>query len=145
MIKKKESAVKAGEGTNDLLGLLLQSNQDYIQEENSTLTKNSGLTIEEVIQESKQFYLAGQETTASLLTWAVIVLAMHQDWQHKARQEVIRVFGSNNIDYEAISCLNTVSLHYAHIILPFYLGPNLRVGEKGNCYMTLYLLYIRLI
>ncbi|XP_057525194.1 cytochrome P450 CYP72A616-like isoform X2 [Amaranthus tricolor] len=110
VIKKKESAVKAGEGTNDLLGLLLQSNQDYIQEENSTLTKNSGLTIEEVIQESKQFYLAGQETTASLLTWAVIVLAMHQDWQDKARQEVIRVFGSNNIDYEAISCLNTVNM-----------------------------------
>ena len=32
VIKKKESAVKAGEGTNDLLGLFLQSNQDYIQE-----------------------------------------------------------------------------------------------------------------
>ncbi|KAL2945172.1 hypothetical protein RDABS01_022883 [Bienertia sinuspersici] len=108
---KKESAVKRGRSkTDDLLGLLLQSNQQNSEAENSTGLKNGGLTIEEVIEESKQFYLAGQETTASLLNWTVIILAIHQDWQEKAREEVVRVCGRNLIDFEATTNLKTVNM-----------------------------------
>ncbi|KAL2945127.1 11-oxo-beta-amyrin 30-oxidase [Bienertia sinuspersici] len=105
--EKRERCEKRGSKTDDLLGLLLQSNQQNSEAENSTGLKNGGLTIEEVIEESKQFYLAGQETTASLLNWTVIILAIHQDWQEKAREEVVRVCGRNLIDFEATTNLKT--------------------------------------
>ncbi|KAI3883324.1 hypothetical protein MKX03_000340 [Papaver bracteatum] len=49
--------------SNDLLDLLLQSNNSE---------SSNRLTIEEVIEESKVFYVAGQETTRSLLTFTMI-------------------------------------------------------------------------
>ncbi|KAI5008428.1 hypothetical protein ZWY2020_009476 [Hordeum vulgare] len=35
------------------------------------------MTTEEIIEESKNFFFAGKETLASLLTWATVALAMH--------------------------------------------------------------------
>lgn len=104
LIHKKEQGMKNGESSNDdLLGLLLQSNS------NNSTPKDSGLTIEEVIEECKLFYFAGQETTAVLLTWTLIVLSMHPRWQEKAREEVLHVCGKNSPNIESINHLKIVS------------------------------------
>lgn len=102
MIRKKEQAIENGEvGADDLLGLLLQCTE---QEQN-------GMTVEDVIEECKLFYFAGQETTANWLTWTIIVLSMHPSWQDKARQEVLRVCGNTPPDMDAINHLKIVSLY----------------------------------
>ncbi|KAI3861224.1 hypothetical protein MKX03_016646 [Papaver bracteatum] len=101
-ISKREELMKTHpSSSNDLLGLLLQSNNT----ENSTR-----LTIEEVIEECKVFYIAGQETTRSLLTFTMILLSMHPNWQEKAREEVERICGQNVPDFNAINRLKIVEM-----------------------------------
>lgn len=100
MISKKEQAMRDGQlENNDLLGLLLQCKEE----------SNKGMTTEDIIEECKLFYFAGQETTATLLTWTMILLSMHPDWQEKARDEVLRVCGKKTLDFEAINHLKIVS------------------------------------
>lgn len=112
IIQKKMNAIRAGESrVDDLLGMLLQSNnQTDLSETVRNTRSNEMLTIEEVIEECKQFYLAGQETTSSWLAWTMIVLAMHPDWQERARQEVLQVCGKKEPNFEALSLLKIVSI-----------------------------------
>lgn len=76
----------------DLLGLLMNSNKNQGE---GKLQNNMNMTIDDVIAECQTFYLAGQETTTILLTWTMVLLAMHQDWQDRARREVLEVCGKN--------------------------------------------------
>jgi len=111
LIERRVNATTIGESTDDdLLGLLLQSSNQNNLPENTSGTKDNGLSIEEVIEESKQFYLAGQETTSSWLTWTMIVLAMHPDWQEKAREEVLQVCGKKEPNFEAITHFRIVTM-----------------------------------
>lgn len=84
--------------------------------EQLTTQNDNGLSIEEVIEESKQFYLAGQETTSSWLTWTIIVLAMHPDWQEKAREEVLQVCGKKEPNFEATTRFRIVSSPPNHLL-----------------------------
>lgn len=107
--------MKTGESrVDDLLGILLQCNNQNILQDNSSSTTITGMTIEEVIEECKVFYIAGQETTSSLLTWAMIVLAMNLDWQEKARQEVLQICQKIEPNFEAITHLKTVKYFCKH-------------------------------
>lgn len=119
IIQGKENAMKTGESrVDDLLGLLLQCKNQNILQENSSSTTITGMTIEEVIEECKVFYIAGQETTSSWLTWAMIVLAMHPYWQEKARKEVLQACQKKELNFEAIAHLKIVSipLHFCNCI-----------------------------
>ncbi|WOK91526.1 hypothetical protein Cni_G00217 [Canna indica] len=112
LIKKREEDMKAGKARNenndDLLGLLMESNMNHSREHGN---KNTKLTTEDVIEECKLFYFAGQETTSVLLTWTMILLSMHQSWQVRAREEVLQTFGKNNIpSYDDLSHLKIVTM-----------------------------------
>lgn len=106
IIKKRETAMERGEKIDDdLLSSLMESNENEIGEKK----KNVGMSIEEVIKECKLFYFAGSETTSLLLVWTMVMLGKHQEWQARAREEVLRVFGSNEPTLDSLNRLKIVS------------------------------------
>lgn len=110
IIDRRVKAMTAGEGRrDDLLGILLESNFKEIDQYGS---QDFGMSIKDIIEECKLFYFGGQETTSVLLVWTLIILSKHQDWQLRAREEVLQVFGREEIDFDRLSHLKTVSVFY---------------------------------
>ncbi|XP_017632761.1 cytochrome P450 CYP749A22-like [Gossypium arboreum] len=105
MIKKREDRVVNGEADsfgNDFLGLLVNAYHD--------LDDKNMLSLGDLVDECKTFYLAGQDTANSLLAWTVFLLAIHGDWQEKARREVIDIFGNQNPNPEGIVKLKIMTM-----------------------------------
>lgn len=106
IIGKRDRAIKNGEASNDdLLGLLVESN---MRESNGKA--DLGMSTEDMIEECKLFYFAGMETTSVLLTWTLILLSMHPEWQERAREEVLHHFGRTTPDLDNLSRLKIVTM-----------------------------------
>lgn len=58
------------------------------------------LTREELIDQLGVFFLAGHETTASVLTWVFFILATRPETMERVREEVSAVAGDNRISLE---------------------------------------------
>lgn len=103
MINKREEGLLMGEHDsygNDFLGLLLNAHHDN--------DKAKKISVDDLIDECKTFYVAGHETTACSLTWTVLLLAIHSDWQDRARAEVLQLFGKQNPSPDGIGRLKIV-------------------------------------
>eukprot|EP01018_Ginkgo_biloba_P026176 Gb_35500 [translate_table: standard] len=88
---------------NDLLGLMMTANKK--EREGGT-----HMEVEEIMDECKTFYFAGHETTSTLLTWTIILLGMHPEWQDRARKEVLQVCGRDVPRSETINRLKIVTM-----------------------------------
>ncbi|KAF5814703.1 putative secologanin synthase [Helianthus annuus] len=105
IVETRKKAIEMGADSNkDLLGILLASNSKEIKE------NGVGLSIEDVIEECKLFYIAGSETTSNLILWTMVCLSMHQEWQNKARQEITQVFGGGEPHFEGLKHLKIVTM-----------------------------------
>ncbi|PUZ60071.1 hypothetical protein GQ55_4G094100 [Panicum hallii var. hallii] len=79
---------KGSNGFRDLLGLMINAGGDK---------KAPAIPMADMLEECKTFFFAGKQTTTNLLTWATVLLAMHPDWQERARREVLAVCGADEL------------------------------------------------
>ena len=82
---------KSGTYGNDLLGLMMSPKKQRVEGK----LQDVRMTNEELIAECKTLYFAGHSGTTNLLTWAMVLLGMNQDWQERGRNEVFEVFGKD--------------------------------------------------
>lgn len=104
IVKKRENkAMTTGGKENfgsDYLGFLLKTHHDS--------NDKKRISVEDLVNECKTFYFAGQETLDAL-TWTIFLLALHTDWQEEARREVLEVFGKQAPNPNNIFKLKTVT------------------------------------
>lgn len=121
--------MEAGEvAKDDLLGILMDSNFKASQNVGSH-KQLLAMSFQDMIDECKLFYFAGQETTSTLLVWTMILLGKHQDWQTRAREEVLATFGNNQPDFDGLNHLKTVSAYF--MCVKFLYGVHL-LGAQLN-------------
>ncbi|XP_051146198.1 cytochrome P450 CYP749A22-like [Andrographis paniculata] len=101
LIRKREESVKSGFG-KDFLGSLLKVHHDN--------DPNTRISVDDVIDECKVFYIAGHETTSTVMPWIVVLLSVYTDWQDKVRQEVLQIFGQDKPTPEGISRMKILTM-----------------------------------
>ncbi|KAF2320450.1 hypothetical protein GH714_027542 [Hevea brasiliensis] len=110
---------KGGYPQKDLLGLLLEENH-----EEGRLGKTLTLTTRELVDECKTFFFGGHETTALALTWTLLLLAVHPEWQNQLREEITQVTGNKEIDFSMLAGLKKMKWVMDEVLRLYPPAPN---------------------
>lgn len=109
LILKVVNKRKEVESGNDLLHMILEA------------ATTSGFSQDEtdrfIVDNCKNIYLAGYETTAVSATWTSMLLASNPEWQARVRAEVIEVCGGQMPDADMVRKMKTVSVYYRVVML----------------------------
>ncbi|KAK6912336.1 Cytochrome P450 [Dillenia turbinata] len=76
---------------------------------------NGGLVLEStldkfIVDNTKNLYFAGRESTAVTVAWALMLLASHPEWQNRVRAEVIQVCGSRHPDADMLRSMKMLTM-----------------------------------
>ncbi|RDX73903.1 Cytochrome P450 714C2 [Mucuna pruriens] len=98
------------EGTHeqDLLQMILEGAMN--SKDSDGLLSNSTSCNRFIIDNCKNIFFAGHETTAITASWCLMLLAVHQDWQDRARAEVLEVCGKDAPDASMLGSLKTLTM-----------------------------------
>ncbi|KAF8009814.1 hypothetical protein BT93_J0722 [Corymbia citriodora subsp. variegata] len=87
----------------DLMQLILEG---AINDHN--LDKESSKNF--IVDNCKNIYFAGHETTAVAASWCLMLLALHPKWQSQIREEVAQVCENNTVNADALLQLKAVTM-----------------------------------
>ncbi|EAY88082.1 hypothetical protein OsI_09512 [Oryza sativa Indica Group] len=106
--------------SNDLLSLLLAGSEASAGAERK-------LTTRELVDECKTFFFGGHETTALALSWTLLMLAAHPEWQAAVREEVVEVAGrSGPLDAAALGKLTKMGCVLSEVLRLYPPSPNVQ-------------------
>lgn len=91
IIRPRYDAILANEVSNDkdILASLLRA---------VDVDSGERFTFEEILDQIAMLFLAGHETSASALTWAIYLLSLYPEAQERAYQEVMNITGEGEFD-----------------------------------------------
>ncbi|KAL5567990.1 hypothetical protein UlMin_024565 [Ulmus minor] len=118
---RREAIIEGFSESCDLLGQLLKASDG-----------NGGLGTRELIDECKTFFFAGHDTTALALTWTLLLLALHPEWQTQLREEIREVIGDKEIDYTSISGLKKMGWVMNEVFRLYSPAPNIQRQAKQD-------------
>ncbi|XP_047047928.1 cytochrome P450 714C2-like [Lolium rigidum] len=79
--------------------------------EGSKAASFSSCTPEDfIVDNCKNIYFAGHETTSSTAAWCLMLLASHPEWQSRARVEVLEVCHGEPLDFDMLRKLKTLTM-----------------------------------
>jgi len=92
----------------DLLQMILDSAKKCESDGDSFLPSSTSRE-RFMIDNCKNIFFAGYETTAITTSWCLMLLATHPDWQDRVRAEVLKICGKDGIiDANLLKSLKTV-------------------------------------
>ncbi|XP_058075250.1 cytochrome P450 714C2-like isoform X2 [Magnolia sinica] len=98
--ERREESLATSE--KDLLQTILEgANSDQIKPDT---------TDRFIVDNCKNIYFAGHETTAVAATWTLMLLALNPEWQTRARAEVLEVCGGQLPDVDMIRKMKVVTM-----------------------------------
>ncbi|KAH6793836.1 hypothetical protein C2S52_004313 [Perilla frutescens var. hirtella] len=93
--------------TKNLLQLLMSAAEDDGDDSNipADMTPNKF-----IVDNCKNIYFAGHETTAISASWCLMLLAAHPEWQARAREEVLEIYGKNMATADMLRNMKVLSM-----------------------------------
>ncbi|GLJ46259.1 hypothetical protein SUGI_0974780 [Cryptomeria japonica] len=129
-----QERLNRGSYGNDLLGLMLSEINQF-----SADGENISYTMQQLMDESKTFFLAGKENTSNLICWALLLLALNPHWQDKARQEAKDICGTQDPTTDSVKDLKVIGMILKETLRLYSPAPgiikqtftDLKLGEDG--------------
>ncbi|KAH9546838.1 hypothetical protein CY35_11G002100 [Sphagnum magellanicum] len=94
-IRQEQARVNKSSCVKDILDFMMSTHFNNYKRKVLDAT-TCQLNIQNLVDECKTLFLAGYASTASHLTWTMLLLAEYPEWQERARIEVWEVCGFNN-------------------------------------------------
>jgi cytochrome P450 len=119
----EKKRIKAGEEIREVLTSIIKPRYDAVSnntvgDENDILSTllqvvdadtNKRFTFEEILDQIAMLFLAGHETTASSLTWALYLLALYPEDQERAYNEVVKIAEDDDITSHGVKRMKHVT------------------------------------
>ncbi|EOY20234.1 PREDICTED: cytochrome P450 714A1 [Theobroma cacao] len=103
-VKERErKCIKASSLEKDLLHLILEGALN-----DQSLDKDSSKRF--IVDNCKNIYFAGHESTAVAASWCLMLLALHPEWQSRILTEVAQVCGDKLPDADSVSHMKIVTM-----------------------------------
>lgn len=96
-------------GNKDLMQLILEGAMNNVNDDDHVSNYKQF-----IVDNCKNIYFAGHESTAVATSWCLMLLALHPQWQARIRTEVDEVCRANGggLDADSLHKLKTVSMQF---------------------------------
>ncbi|XP_021297271.1 cytochrome P450 714A1-like [Herrania umbratica] len=101
--EREKKCVEASSSEKDLLHLILEGALN-----DQSLGKDSSKRF--IVDNCKNIYFAGHESTAVAASWCLMLLALHPEWQSRILTEVSQVCGDKLPDADSVSRMKIVTM-----------------------------------
>ncbi|KAJ4951313.1 hypothetical protein NE237_028145 [Protea cynaroides] len=131
--RKRRSRVGDEQPHKDFLGLLLaDDDSENINQAEELQGNKKKLTEGQLVDECKTIFFGGHETTALAITWTLLLLGLHPEWQEQLREEIREVTGDGDVDPTMLPRLKKMGWVMHEVLRLYPTAPNAQRQARGD-------------